>query len=120
MSVHQLVEARNAARSVGLVYIAERAKLAPHLTVGSIVRKIRKWVEAADFPPPVTPRIYQGVEQTGAMAVHAHARWDRDHVDAWFDRRLPPKLRIVEDNALQRHAAATLDSRAAAMFGGAR
>ncbi|MFZ5704936.1 MAG: hypothetical protein ACOY5R_06675 [Pseudomonadota bacterium] len=120
MSVHQFVEARRADPGVGLVYIAAKAKLAPELTVGAIVKKIRKWVAAADFPTPVTPRIWRDVEQTGPAAVHAHARWDRAHVDAWFDRRLPPKLRIVDDSALQRHAAATLDDKARAMFGGAR
>lgn len=121
MSVHQLIEARRAEQGVGIVYITRRAKLAPELTVGAIVKRIRQWVDKAKFPPPATPRIYRGEELTGANAVHAHARWDKAHVDAWFDNRTPPELRVVDDSYLRAHVAGMLDTKAAAMFaGGAR
>ncbi|KQX19356.1 MULTISPECIES: hypothetical protein [unclassified Sphingomonas] len=121
MSVHQLLEARRADQGVGLVYIARRAKLPAELTTGAIVKRIRKWVAKAKFPPPVTPRIYRGELLDGADAVWVHARWDKAHVDAWFDNRTPPELRVVDDGYLRSHVAGLLDSRAEAMFaGGAR
>lgn len=119
MSVHQLLEARPADQGVGLVYIARRAKLAPELTVSSIVKKIRQWVDKAKFPPPVTPRIYGGEALEGARAVWVHARWDKAHVDAWFDNRTPPELRVVEEAHLRNHVAGRLAANAEAMFASA-
>jgi hypothetical protein len=117
MSVHQLV-GRATDQGVGIVYIEKRLCLPPETTIRSIVERIRKLIEKCDFPAPAAPRIWGGKVLEGADAVHAHARWHRQLVDAWFDNRTPPALRVVVDNAERNAAAGLLDARAAELAGG--
>jgi len=114
MSVHHLVQARRD-QGVGIVYYAKRAALPPDMTIRAIVAQIRKMVRLAGFPPPATPRILGDKVLEGADAVWAHARWPQDQVDAWFDDRTPPALRLIADNAARRRDAERLDARAAAL-----
>lgn len=125
MAVHQLVEARERPdHGVGIVYINKKLELPGHLTLRAIIKRIRKLVAHADFPAPAAPRIVtrKGVTTVfdGAEAVDAHARWNKDQVDAWFDNRTPPKLRLVAANAELTRDRATLDARAASLIAGAR
>lgn len=80
---------RAAATEIGIAGLARRFGIADR-TTRTIIRTIRLMIETRGFPPPKTPRFVKGEPRTGSDAVHAGSRWDRDLVDDWFDRDLPP------------------------------
>jgi hypothetical protein len=100
---------------VSLWYIATRAGVSDK-SGNWVLNYVRLLIANEDFPKPLP---YFGLNAKRRTGIHAHSRWNRVAVDAWFDGFLPPQLVSVAEDRRTANDAHILDQRAGELAGAA-